>query len=395
MTRSPAWFPSAEQELLLRAALLEGEPAERAWVEWRGRHEDEQFDPASFRLLPLVYRNLSALGSDDPWMGRLKGLYRRSWFLNQSLFTRAAGALERLEAADIPTLLLKGAGLSAAHYRDLGVRPMDDVDMAVPRERAGDALAVLAAAGLHPTRLVGAEHLSVAHAETLVDEAGNHIDLHWSVMWRAGPDEELWQAAVPVELRGVATRTLCATDHVLQTCAHGAYWNQIHPLRWVSDVAAILRSPDEIDWERLVRLAERRELTLPVGDALGYMQERFAAPVPADLRDRLRAQPVRALRRASYRVERLPPSPLRSAGLMVVYLDVYRSGARALGRRPRVAEFVASVQRHLEVDGVRQLALRIGRSFLRRAPRPGAGPVMARRAARPPERVATPPAPRR
>src|SRR5689334_20225737 len=97
MSHAPVWFPSADGELLLRAALLDGDAAIRAWGEWRAAHIDEQFDLASFRLLPLVYKNLAAAECDDAYMGRLKGVYRRSWFLTQSLLTRSAEAVGRLE----------------------------------------------------------------------------------------------------------------------------------------------------------------------------------------------------------------------------------------------------------------------------------------------------------
>lgn len=379
MRGSPAWYPSPEQELLLRAALLPGDAAERAWVQWREAHADEQFDLASFRVLPLVYRNLAALGSEDPWMGRLKGMYRRSWFLNQSLFNRAAGVVGRLEAAGIPTLLLKGAGLSLAHYRDMGARPMEDVDVAVPFGRAREAIDELRAAGLRPERPLTEEHLTLGHAETLLTPDGQRMDLHWSLLWQAGRDDDFWDAAVPVRLRGTATRTLSATDHVLQVCAHGAYWSRIHPMRWVTDAHVVLRSgAAEIDWERLVRLAAQREITLPVRDALTYMHERFDTPLPHDLLSRLRSQPVRLLRRAAHHVAGMPPSPGRSAGLLVLYLDIYRARTRLQGGRASASGFVNYLQRHLRVDNRRQLAGRILRSFPKREQPSGEGPVMAR-----------------
>ena len=368
---TPAWYPSADQELLLRAALMPGETAERAWVRWREATGD-QFDLGSLRLLPLVYRNLAAHGSDDPWMGRLKGIYRRTWFLNQALLDRTATAVGRLEAAGIPTLLLKGAGLTLAHYRDMGARPMDDADVAVPCGRALEALAVLAEDGFRAERPVSKDDLVLGHAETLAAPGGERIDLHWDVLWRAGRDELLWEAAVPAELRGIATRTLCPTDHLLQVCGHAAYWNRIHPVRWVADVHVVLRSAGpEVDWDRLVSRAAERELTLPLADALDYVRGRFGAPVPADVVPRLRGPAVRALRRVTHRVAALPPSRARSAGLLLVYLDVYRTRARVRGRRATPSGFVRSVQRHLEVEDAAELARRITRTFLRSPPRGG------------------------
>jgi hypothetical protein len=378
MTARRAWFPSPDQELLLRAALLPGDAAEGAWARWRAVNWDEQFDPASFRLLPLVYRNLATAGSEDPAMGRLKGIYRRSWFLNQSLLHWAAGVIGRLEASGVPTMLLKGAGLSLAHYRDAGVRPMDDVDVAVPLDRRGAAIEALVAAGLEPEWPFTDEQLAFVHAEEFAGPDGKQLDLHWSVLWRPGADEQLWAAAVPVDLRGVGTRTLSATDHLLHVCDHGVYWSPIHPLRWVADVHVILRS-GAVDWERLVRLAVEREATLPVEQALRYMHERFDAELPAGLLPRLRRQRVRPLRRVAHRVAELPPSRTRSVGMVALYLDMYRAGARVAGDRPGPRGFLRHLERHAGVDGPRQLAARGIRILSRRDPRRDANPVMAPR----------------
>ncbi|MEA2450419.1 MAG: hypothetical protein QOG63_2351 [Thermoleophilaceae bacterium] len=378
MSARHAWYPSPDQELLLRAALLPGEAAERAWVQWREAHWDEQFDPGSFRLLPLVYRNLATLGSDDAWLGRLKGIYRRAWFLNQSLLHWGAGVVGRLEAAGVPTLLLKGAGLSLAHYRDLGVRPMDDLDVAVPLDRRRAAIDELLAAGLRAESPFTDEQLAYVHAEEFAGPDGRRLDLHWSVLWRPGADDGLWHESVPVELHGTATRTLSPTDHLFHACDHGVYWSPIHPLRWVADVHVILRS-GAIDWERLVQRALDREATLSVEQALRYMHERFGADLPDGLLSRLARERVRPLRRVAHRVAGLPPSRTRSVGMVALYLDMYRAGARVAGGRPSTRGFIRHLQRHAGVDGPRQLAARGVRILSRRDARRDANPVMARR----------------
>ena len=382
MSGRSAWLPSSDQELLLRAALLRpGDTAERAWARWREGHPDGHFDVASFRLLPLVYRNLAAAGSADPWMGRLKGIYRRSWFLNQTLLNRAADVVGHLESAGIPTLLLKGAGLTLEHYRDMGTRPMDDVDVAVPAGREREAMAELQRHGLTPEFAIPADAFDLRHAETMIAPGGHRFDVHWSLLWQAGDDDGFWDAAVPVKIGSadVLTRTLSPTDHVLHVCAHGTYWSKIHPLRWVADVHAVLAPGSvAIDWERLVRMAAERELTLPLQEALAYVGGQFDVAVPEDVLARLRRQPVRRLRRAAHGAAGLPPSLQRSGALSLLYLDMYRSRARLRGQRPGPRGFIRYLQRQLRVDGPRELAGRIARSILH-GTAPGGMPVVARR----------------
>src|SRR2546430_6554391 len=49
---------SPQQELLLRAALLQGPRAVEAFERWRHLVDVEELDPDSHRLLPQLYHNL-------------------------------------------------------------------------------------------------------------------------------------------------------------------------------------------------------------------------------------------------------------------------------------------------------------------------------------------------
>jgi hypothetical protein len=52
------WRLLAEQIHLLHAALCSGDAAHNAWYRWRKTTGFEQLDVASYRLLPLLLRNL-------------------------------------------------------------------------------------------------------------------------------------------------------------------------------------------------------------------------------------------------------------------------------------------------------------------------------------------------
>ena len=242
---------------------------------------------------------------------------------------------------------------------------MDDVDVAVPLGHATAAIALLREEGLQPERRLTPDVVAVSHAETFTDGDDRTVDLHWDLLRWSGRDEPFWEDAVPVDLRGVATRAPSATDQILLVAAHGAYWNAVHPMRWVADLHVLLRSP--IDWPRLEGLAVERELTAPLAHALAYVGDRFAAPVPEGFAARLAARHPRPLRRVAHRVSALPPSPRRSAGLLAVYVDAYVSRARQRGHRPTPRGFLRFLQHHLEVDDRRQLVARMGRGARRNA----------------------------
>jgi hypothetical protein len=106
-------------------------------------------------------------------------------------------------------------------------------------------------------------------------------------------DASLWGTATPVLFREVSTRVLDHTGQLLDVCASGILWSPLPVVSWAVDVLVIVQSAGaEIDWERLVREAARCRISLPVRAALGYVQRKLAARVPAHVLAALDGIPV-------------------------------------------------------------------------------------------------------
>ena len=104
--------------LLLKAALSDGDEARVAWREASRRIGSiTQLKEETYRLLPLLYRNLSEQGVDGPGLEQLKGVYRHSWYANHMLFHEAGVVLGSLEQAGVDTMVLKGGCRVAALLR--------------------------------------------------------------------------------------------------------------------------------------------------------------------------------------------------------------------------------------------------------------------------------------
>lgn len=339
-----AWLPDARLELLLGAALAES-PAEAsaAWSDWRRRCTLEGATRAEAQTFPLLYRNLRRLEVDDPELDRLKGAYRYCWSRNQMLLKLGRHALETLREAGIATIVLKGAALSTVQYRDLGVRPMTDFDVLVPRASAGAAIEALARALRpheafpHPDR-----RLPVHHSTSLVDSDDNELDLHWYSLFASAPDHELWSAAVPAQVAGAETRVLCPPDQLLQVCGHGAWWTPAGSARWVADAVVTIRSAaGSFDWERLVSQSRKRRLSRAMVDPLEYLRVTFGVAVPDDAIEQLRSAPESTLER---RVRRYGRAPRSWRGIVLPHLDRYQRLRRLDPAAPRAPSFLAHLR---------------------------------------------------
>jgi hypothetical protein len=273
----------------------------------------DRLDPGSYRLLPLLYRNLTSQRVEDPLLMKLKGVYRLTWYKNQMLFHAIASLLSSFHRAGIGTIVLKGAALTLLFYKDYGLRPMNDFDVLVHTDQAIPAIRLLREHGWKPRYFDPNEgYIAVAYSHGFADNAGREFDLHWHVIAQcraANADDDFWQSSVKTKIHDVPTRVLGAADQLLHVCVHGARWNDTPSFRWVADSMTILNNAaTRIDWSRLIVQAEKRRLILPLLDTLSYLKDVFRAPVGPEILRSLRDKPVLKVERIEYKITSIPPT---------------------------------------------------------------------------------------
>ena len=294
---------------MLRAALSKDQTTLRAWEKWKSIADIDRIDAGSYRLLPLVYTSLKRWDHSDSLMPTLKGIYRRTWYQNQMLFYRSVGVLRAFHDAGISTVVLKGAALAVLYYKDIGARPMNDFDILVPTERALTALDVLREIGLSPkkgpTDKLTPPNLYRIHGFGFINGNGLEIDLHWHVLKGSldpNADVDFWESPGEINVSGIQTLALNPTDQLLHVCGDGERWDRvIPPIRWVADAMAVVNtSYADIDWDRLVEQVQKHRLRPSLSYTLRYLCERFDAPIPREVFDRLKRIPVTIMERIDY-----------------------------------------------------------------------------------------------
>jgi len=284
-------FPTVAQSQVLTAIFAPEAEARSAFGDWRSRLDLEgPFDAEVFRLLPSLYLRLADLGIEDDLMPRLKGVYRHAWVRNSQLFHDTGKALAALARAGLPTLVLKGAPLALASYAKPGARPMDDLDVAVPKERREEALRILQAEGwTSPHRHLDPRSV---HAMPFRNARGNGFDLHWHILKEtSGQSSEarFWDTARPFDFNGVPTRMVDPPLALVHVLVHGLRGNPEPPVRWVADVLTLLRRDPDLDWDSLVDFARAIRATQRTRLGLAFVRQRFDAPVPPEALEALAA----------------------------------------------------------------------------------------------------------
>jgi len=356
---------------MLRAALLQREPALEAWDEWKRTVNIDVIDYGSHRMAPQLYRNLQRHGVKDPLMERLKGVYRYYLYKNELLMHRIATILAAFEDAGIQTMVLKGAALIQLYYKESGLRPMLDADVLVHAHQAEQAMELLTNLRWNPVRYRQPQmRIPILHSTPFEDDGGRQLDLHWHLFWEcfnANDDDDYWKNAMPIKIGGVQTLALNATDQLLHTCWHGARWNEVPPIRWIADAMAILgASAAEIEWPRLLKKAQRHHIIMPVKDALGYLKKTFDAPVPDSLLESLSAVRISKIERENYEATLNPMAPPTTTKILrLLYYD-YRWLSSSTSSRIKSLAFAKHLQAKWNIDHLWHVPLYVSIRMVRR-----------------------------
>ena len=297
-----SFWPTEEQEQLLRAALLEGGESERSWQAVRPTLDIDRLDAGAARLLPLVYLKLVERGSDDPLLPRMKGLYRYLWSRNQLNIDAVADMLRTLHRNGIETLLLGSTALIHRYYSQQGTRLLDEPAVLVRLDHRTAALAALDRAGWHVAPFGSGRYRQVARN-------GRQCGLCWRLPPELehpageGSADEFWNAAVHMTLGETPTSALCATDELIHTCLAAAGSSRTANVLWVADATVILQAARaELDWVRLIRLSVEHRCAMRLHDALRYLADGLDAPVPTSVIAELEGAPVSSRERFAHRM---------------------------------------------------------------------------------------------
>jgi hypothetical protein len=120
------------------------------------------------------------------------------------------------------------------------------------------------------------------------------VDLHWAFVfgfwsfpWRL---EQVWDRLVPFSLAGTTLLNLPPEELLILLCLHGGkhHWKRIG---WICDVAQVLRTFPDLDWDRVMALAVdlRRQRSLGLGVQLAH--DLLDAPIPQTVIAQLQADP--------------------------------------------------------------------------------------------------------
>ena len=245
------------------------------------------------RIGPLLWRalgaagSLDALGPDGAALGGMADAFRMEALL---LLPRAVGlAVRPLTDAGLEPVVFKGPAV-AARYPEPGLRPMDDIDLLLPRADHRRALDALGQAGWQVARPGVGDHYDtvLTHREVPSFFLEVHYGLERASQRMTALDPgTLWAMRQPLECAGTSAFGLPPAEELVVLAAHaGKLHHRFVRLVWMADLAMIAGDAAThgapVDWDRVRAVAGAAQCVTVVGAAL-EMARRAGLDAPAGL----------------------------------------------------------------------------------------------------------------
>lgn len=239
---------------------------------------------------PLLYHHLSTICPEavpQPILDRLRNDYRANALRNMSLTKELLKLLNLFEKHQIPAITYKGAALTAAIYGNLSLRQFGDLDILVQPQDFSRAKELLISQGYHPD-------LTFEWEESWINNKNKvNVDLHQRIAPQYFPllldFDDLWQRLELVSIIGTTVNTISTEDLLIILALQIAKdsWEQEQKLSQICDIAELIRSHQQLDWERIIKQAKNLGSERMLLVSLLLAKELLDAKIPTEIERRL------------------------------------------------------------------------------------------------------------
>jgi len=246
----------------------------------------------SHGVVPLIYgilRNLSNMTMPAKILEQLHDDYQKNAQRNLRLTSELIRLLDRFEASGVQVAPVKGPVLAEMVYGNIALRTFGDLDLFIRRCDYPAGLRILVEEGYCPAYQLSKTHqdlfLSSSDEMPFQKEAqALRVDLRWAIFPkhdRLPFSEEAWfDHPSTITLAGRDIQTFSLEKVFLHSCIHGSkhIW---YKLKWLCDVAEIIRMNSDLNWSAIVDLAAGTGMERSLQVGLHLANDLLEVPLPA------------------------------------------------------------------------------------------------------------------
>lgn len=250
------------------------------------------------RLIQLLYCSLNSIypqAIPQPIFQDLRGRFYANSRQNLVITSELIKLLDLFQEQGIRVIPYKGTILANSVYGKLSLRQVYDIDLLVDRQDFARSRELLMSVGYLLKEEFDREH-SFSHSDTKIE-----VDLHWGLTPFYFPlevdFESYWQGVQPVALSEKTVFSFSAEDLLLILCIQIAKdcWEreqQIEHLAKVCDIAKLLETHQQLDWEQIIQQAVAIGALRMLWFGLLLARNLFDATLPEEVSVKIQADSI-------------------------------------------------------------------------------------------------------
>ena len=233
----------------------------------------------------LLYKNLKKIGVlgylGHGQIERLQAFYYSAARLNLRLLHDLKDILKKLNQSKTPIVLLQGIPLLQQIYKDIGLRPLTDIDLWVLPEYFAAVESTLVKLGYQNDSL---------YPKTFKRDS-TIIDVNTHILWAdriksrrfliVASQEDIYENCRIIDVEGQKGQCLSRVDQVIYLSLH-AFKHNLDRLIWLVDIKNLLTSWDRSDWVNLAGRSKQLGIKHIVSYILFYLDHLFEFRLPPD-----------------------------------------------------------------------------------------------------------------
>ena len=231
----------------------------------------------------LLYKNLKKIGVlgylGHGQIERLQSFYYSAARLNLRLLYDLKEILQKLNQSKTRIVLLQGIHLLQQLYKDIGLRPLTDIDLWVMPENFAAVESTLVQLGYQNDPV---------YPKTFKRDS-TIIDVNTHILWAdriksrrfimAAGQEDIYKSCDVIDVDGKQAGCLSRADQILYLSLH-AFKHNLNRMIWLVDIKNLLMGWKTSDWLSLNRRSKDLGIEHVVHYILFYLDHLFEFPLP-------------------------------------------------------------------------------------------------------------------
>ncbi|BAQ64669.1 nucleotidyltransferase family protein [Geminocystis sp. NIES-3709] len=308
------FWPTHEQQLLLKASLLKGEKAINAYREWINLVDIDTLDSESNSLLGLLYRNLIDNKIESQHLPRLKGINRYNWTKNQLFISSFFKIAQVFADFKIDFICFDDLALVSNDYQDYGNKIIKNIGILIKEKNLEKANKILLNLGWQT------QNNQVLHNELMWKNDQQQLLCLKYRIFTVEPqeyiNEQLWLNTTEQNIAKIPTKILNSVDRFLISCLKANQnYNRLSATK-ITDAMMIIKN--HCNWVDLVNKTQRYELIIPVRNMLCFLSNILEVKIPDWVLSSLFKMPISDYELINYRI----PASHRELKLKSLFLRI-------------------------------------------------------------------------